>query len=687
LEIRRWSEGHEDREAVCRRAISHGWVKLHEYIDAPHRAVNWAALLLVADKLLPRTNVERVPEPDAVVAILSALWEKRPLEHRAAVLPDGSSINLERVLEIGAARLKNREVQGVDESTAGFRCEVGGHAVQMLAPVEALLLRASSPELRSGVARDLAAIVGPLDGRLYEALLRFADSPQDPDVQSSLAIAACTSPFRLIRDDASLLSFWGEPSNTGHQGHLAHLDELLELLSEPDSMDVEFAREVKQRAEAGVWASRLDAGELVQLAGRVPGRCVITVATALVEGPPPGMWNGITETLAQAATVPIGRLAQAVAVAGLGPLVGRVQDAPADLGDQLRAMLQQLDSDEARQFAVVEARCLALLERVVLRLAGIRPVPRHQIHWLTFRLYEWWCQNSTLAERSEVSRTEVGRDDLHAFRVRTVLNVLLDVCEMVSASAHRRPGHMEALTELLFQRASDDPWTSDAFESYWKRPQGGGWLAASILLWLSPNHFKRLPPKIRLRVFENLPVKTEPFDVHALPYVSFLEGIVANIDSLSDEEALAMHAWLERLGDKGVAPLWRLHIWVGLVVQGDESNHESLRILVEREAADRNHAWFVAHYVGTLARHNVTHGMVEWLAKVADGGGRVAAGIVDAWRKDSQAVAPIKDQLSRALLERDDLHSQAEGAALRDAVLSPEQPEPEAQHDISKDNP
>ena len=687
LEIRRWSEEHEERAAVCRRAISQGWVKLHEYIEAPHRKVNWAPLLLATDKLLPGTNVERVPEPDAVVAILSALWEERPLEQRAAVLPDGSSINLEKLLEIGAARLKDREVSGVDESTARFPCEVGGQAIHMLAPAEALLLRAS-PELRSGAARDLAGIVGRLDGGLYATLLRFAERPEDAEVQSSLALAACTSPFRLIRDDPGLLSFWGEPSNTAQQGHLAHFDELLELLSEPDSIEVEYAREVKVRSETGLWASRRDAGDLVQLAGRVPGRCVITVAAALVEGPPPGLWNEITETLTQASTAPIGLLAQAVAVAGLGPFVGKVEKAPAELGDLLRRTLQDLDSDEGKQFAVVEAKCLALVERVVLRLAGIRPVPRHQIHWLTFRLYEWWCQNSTLAERSEVCRTEVGRDDLHAFRVRTVLNVLLDVCEMVSASTQRRPSHLDSVTELLFQRASDDPWTGDAFESYWKRPQGGGWLAASILLWLSPSHFKRLPPKIRLRVFENLPVQTEPFDVHALPYVSFLEGIVANIDSLSDEEARAMRAWLDRLGDKGIAPLWKLHIWTGLVAQGDESQHEALQTLVEREASGGHHAWFVGHYVGTLARRNLTHGLVEWLAKVSDGGGRVAAGIVDAWRKDPDGVAPVKDQMSHALLDQSDSHSQTEGVALRDATISPEkkEPEPEAQEDFNAED-
>lgn len=686
-EIRRWSEGHDERAAVCRRAISHGWVKLHEYIEAPHRAVNWAPLLLATDKLLPRTNVERVPEPDAVVAILSALWERRPLEQRTAMLPDGSSIRLERLLEMGAARLKKGEVKNVDESTARFLCEIGGRSVDMLAPVEALLLRAS-PELKSDAAYDLAGIVGHLDGGLYAELIRFAKSPEDPDAQSSLALAACTSPFRLIRDDAGLLCYWGEPSNSGQQGHLAHFDELLELLSEPNSIDVEYAREVRVRSEHGLWASRRDVGDLVQLAGRVPGRCVITVATALVEGPPPGLWNGITETLAQAATAPIGRLAQAVAVAGLGPFLGKVANAPTDLGDQLRGTLQQLDSDESKQFAVVEAKCLALLERVVLRLAGIRPVPRHQIHWLTFRLYEWWCQNSTLSERSAVSRMEVGRDDLHAFRVRTVLNVLLDVCEMLSASTQRRPGHLDSVTELLLQRASVDPWTGDAFESYWKRPQGGGWLAASILLWLSPKHFKQLPPEIRLRAFENLPVKTEPFDVNALPYVSFLEGIVANIDSLSDEESRAMHAWLGRLGDKGIAPLWKLHIWTGLVAQGDESQHEALRTLVKREAGGGYHAWFVGHYVGALVRRNLTHGLVEWLAKVSEGGGRVAGGIVDAWRKDPDGVAPVKDQLSHALLERSDPHSQTEGVVLRDATMSPETPksDPEDPEDFNAED-
>jgi len=671
--IRNWSEGHEDREAACRRAISYGWVKLHEYTEqGPNGTVNWAPLALATDKLLPQTNVERVPQPDAVVAILSALWRQRPLRHRQAVLQDGSTVNLEQLLEIGTARLGTREVKGVDEATARFLYKVEGRpAVPVLVPAEALLLRAEASDVRSGFARNLAAIVGPLDGRLYAELVRFAESPDDPDVQSSLAVAACTAPFRLIRDDPSLISFWGEPSNVSQQGHLATFDELCELLSEPDSLGPEYAREIKGRTERGPWATRLDAGELVQLAGRVPGLGVTTVATALVHQPPPSLWDGITDALKTAETVPVGRLAQAVAVAGLGPFLGKVEDAPPELGDQLRTMLLQLDSDAGKEFAVVEGKCLALLERVILRIAGIRPLPAHQRHWLTFRLYEWWCENSTLEDRREVSRNEVGRDDLLAFRRRTVLNVLLDVCEMVSAAAHRRPDHLAGLTDLLLQHAAKDPWTGDAFEAFWKRPQGGGWLAASIVLWISPSHFRQLPPEIRLRVFENLPVQTEPLDVHALPYVSFLDGIVSSIDNLSEEEVRAVYVWSDRLDDGGLSRLWRLHIWTGLVGRGDDSRHEALRTLVEHEANGERHVLYVGHYVGTLARGNLIDGMVEWLAKVCERGGHVAEGIVDAWRKASEVMAPVKAALSNVLLGRDDLHSQAEGAVLRDAAPSP----------------
>lgn len=674
-EIKKWSDGHEDREAACRRAVSHAWVKLHEYTaNGPESKLTWAPLALATDKLLPWNSFERVPQPDAVVAILSALWKERPLQTRTARLEGGSLVNADELLEVGAARLSEGAVAGADESTARFFFDVGGgKSTRVLVPAEALLLRASSVELRRGLARDLAGLVGTLDGRLYKDLVRFADNPDDREAQSDLAVSACTAPFRFVRDDASVIAFWGEPSNVTQQGHLATFDALCELLSEPDEFHAEFGREIKERLEHGVWAFRLDAGELLQVAGRVPGRGVINVADALVRQAPPGMWDGITGVLSQAATVPIGRLAQAIAVAGLAPFFGKDEGTRRDFRDELRTVLEQLDSADGQEFALVEGKCLALLERVVLRLAGIRPVPRNQLRWLIFRLYEWWCENSTFEERRETSQSESGREDVISFRWSIVLNVLLDICEMVSIESRKRPEHLAVLTDQLLQRASRESWKSDPFEEFWNRPQGGGWLAASILLWISPSHFKQIPQEIRLRVFENLPIETEPLSERVLPYVSFLDGIASNIDSLSEEEVRAVNAWLTKLGDSGIARVWRFNIWTGLLARGEETNHEELRKLVECEANGERHAEFVSQYVGTLVGTPLTaeamRCSVDWLASVCERGGHVAHGVLEAWRKEPAKMYPFKTELCTVLLSRESKHCQDEGAAIRDGRL------------------
>jgi tetratricopeptide (TPR) repeat protein len=675
--IREWSDGHEDRQAACRRAVSYGWVKLHEYTEnGPRSTLAWSPLALATDKLLPRTSFERVPQADAAVATLSALWRERPLRLRRTQIADGTVVNLEELLQTGSSRFQDRGVSLVNESTARFLFNVGNErAVAVLVPVEALLLRAGSTEVKSSLARDLAGLVGTLDGRLYEDLVRFADHPDDPKAQSALAVSACTASFRFVRDDPSVIAFWGEPSNVSQQGHLATFDDLRELLSEPENVNPAFAREIKERVEDGIWASRLDAGELMQVAGRVPGRSVINVAAALVEQPPPGTWEGIGAALNDAATVPIGRLAQAVALAGLVPQFGKGDDAQRDFSTELRCVLEQLDSEKGKAFASVEAKSLALLERLVLRLAGIRPVPHHQLHWLTFRLYEWWCENSDFEERRVTSQDETGRDDLVSFRWSTVLNVLLDVCEMTSLSAGKRPTHLAALTEHLLRRATREPWKADPFEPFWRRPQGGGWTAASILLWISPAQFQQLPEEIRLRVFENLPIETEPLNERVLPYVSFLDGIVSNVDNLSEEEIRAVNRWLSKLGDSEIARKWRLHIWSRLVARGEETNHKALRDLVELEMKGERHKEFISQYVSSLARTwvspEVVQRSVDWAAAACEQGGRIADGVIEAWHRDPDAIESFKTGLSTELLGRTSEHCQGEGAAVRDAAPLP----------------
>lgn len=671
-EIRLWSDDHDERTAACRRALSYGWEKLHQYTEGgPPSMLTWAPLALATDKLVPGTSFERVPNPDAVAAILSALWVERPLRARTANLADGSRINVEELLEVGTRRMAERAVRGIDESTACFFVDVaGGTSVEILVPVEALLLRAESVDLRSGFANDLAGIVGSIDGRLYERLTCFAENPNDREAQAALALAACTSPYRLVRDDASIIACWGEHSTAGQQGYPASFDDLCELLSEPKTFEGRPDREVKDRVEHGHWSNRRDVGDLMLVAGRVPGPSVARIATAVVKRPPSGMWDEILRVMGGAATVPIGRLAQGVALAALAPFYSQQAVEQNVLDDGLRSVLAQLDSDD--EFVRGEGRCIALLERVIRRLAGARPVPRQQFIWLTFRLYEWWCENSTLEQRLEASKNEAGANSWGAFRWSVVLNILLDVCEMVSIASRKRPEHLGVLTEYLVKRATNEPWESDPFGVVWGRPQGGGWLAASILLWISPAHFMQLPPEIRLRVFENLPVETVSLAEQVLPHMSFVDGIVSNVQNLSEEETRAVNTWLAKLGESDTAQLWRLHIWSRFLARGDESNHEALRSIVDVEARGKRHVEFVSQYVSSLVGPALTdealRDAVAWLTSASANGGQVADGFLAAWRTNPASLDPLKLALSSALLAQPDELSQVAGASIRDTM-------------------
>jgi hypothetical protein len=343
-------------------------------------------------RLLPAGSVSEA------VAVLSALWDERPLTQFVFDVQNGSAdraaFSVEDAL-VRAARL-------FDHATAEYPAEVvdtglklyvpldlGGATLKLFLPPAAVILR-TAPEARRGLAYGAQQAWGPDDGRLIEPLETLAERPEDRDAQAAFARLSVTAPWRRFRIDARSLLRWGTSDMSPK--FPSSIDELRVLLSEPprfelvDDPQLAFAELLHARVTNGIWQGRLDARELVMQCVEIPGQPHVWLfSTGLnIESE---MERAMVR-LAACSHHPAARIAAdvtliALCVAGGEELRQRVAGLVAET---LAAAVRPPDDT----LAAFEPALLWVARGVVGRLSLGDPdiSPIEQV-WLTWRLYQW----------------------------------------------------------------------------------------------------------------------------------------------------------------------------------------------------------------------------------------------------------------------------------------------------------
>lgn len=609
--VRSWTEIQPANLAACRRALSAGWQQLAALHPEGPSGIYCLPMGLATDRLLQGGSFEQSPGPDAVVAILSALWKERPLVHRGLREPQ---VDLEALLQHAAQLLGKENVEEQlaltfdDRSVASFPLPSPHESIRASAPIEAIILR-SDPGLRGKPARDLAFHVGSLDGRLYRALTALSKDPTSGEALADVAMAAVDAPFRWVADDPALIRYWGERSTIGHHGYPATLVELRELLSEsPIDDPSEIDHEIHERASKGAWSGRADLAYLMVSVGRAPGPNTASIARTLATSTDEDLWAGARTTLLDPSNIPIGRLAQAVALIAYAPLRQNPQITSEEATTALKRMFDELSKDPPASIASEHKQC-ALLEQIVLRLArhvGIqRSIQNGEILWLTLRLYEWWCQVAEFESRDAVV-TDLPKLDHDWQRARrdVILNVLFDVVEVSVIVNKIRPAHLQPLIPTLLEYSTQETWEVSPLVRLWRRPHGGGWLAASLALLLAPDRFFELDGGLRKRILEMLPTESDDLECRASDYVPFVDAVFIGADRLSDEELRLFGAWIERLAATNIGRLWKSLGWAKLITLGGTDIHTRFWDFVQEDLTGDHSGNLLQMYLMAVSSQN-----------------------------------------------------------------------------------
>ena len=608
--VHSWTEVQPANLAACRRALSAGWQQLAARHPEGPPGIYCLPMGLATDHMLRGGSFERPPGPDAVVAILSALWEERPLLHRGLQEP---RVDLEALLQHAARLLGEKDAEQCavtfeDISVASFPLPSPHEDMRALAPIEAILLR-SDPGPRGQAARELAAEVGSLDGRLYCALAALSRDPTSREALAGVAKAAVDAPFRWVADDPALIRSWGERSTIGHHGYPATLVELRELLSEPPIIDPsKIGDEIDIRANGGAWSERTDAADLMVGAGRAPGPHTVRIARVLATRAVDDLWAVAQTILRDPSGTPIGRLAQAVALIACGPSSRDPRITSEEAAAALEGMFGELGKDPPSSIASEHEQC-ALLEQIVIRLsrqAGMqRSTPKNEVLWLTLRLYEWWCQVADFDSRNAVvaARPEPDRD-WHRARRDVILNVLLDVVEISVVLDEPSPAHLQPLVPVLLDYSNREPWDASPLAGLWHRPHGGGWLAASLALLLDAARFFDLADALRVRILEALPTEKDEVEHLASVYVPFVDAVIVGADRLCDEELRLFSAWLEGLEASEIGFHWKTLGWATLITLGRTDLHARLWDLVRDGLGGDGRQALLQRYLMAVSSHN-----------------------------------------------------------------------------------
>jgi len=631
-DIAGWEAVDARRQAACRRAVAHAWEILGDLQDGPTKAIQWAPIGLATDVLIQSRGVDsHVSSPDAVVAVLSALWKERPLRDKQIVFSLATaevSVALEDILQAAAQAAVERPAElSSDGTSITFDYAPAGTqgGIEVSVPIEAAILRMDAPNA-AGAATRLAIEVGVRDGRLCQALLEFAKYPQDPARRKYLARTACAAPFRLVADDPRFLLYFGDRSAARQQGYPATLDELREMLSEPATflhspvgvaereLPAEFQRRV---ADGGEWSARLDQDRLIHFASRVPGRLMATAARSFFEGRAAQQdreeqLRHVLSVLRNSRDSTIGSVGLAMAFATFGCLSDADESLRGELASALAKTLELeffASGDGVRPtIAAVEDAALQRVGTVVTRLA-VRGLGEAEHAFLTHRLYEWWREVHDRDVLGMLKKSEPST--WHLVRAEVLLNVVLDILELEFLFHHRSLTALAPLVPALVAISAqhgDNPFAPAPRPRgwlYWQRPQGCGWLAANIAVWVEPKRFFELPAPIRLAVLEKLPRTAADAGQHAISFQSVFRALGAGIQDLTDPEVELLRKWTETAESHGVLPLWKAGVLFELVrAFGEPASAKQFLDLVELPSLHVARSDLIVGYVEAVALSN-----------------------------------------------------------------------------------
>lgn len=623
--LAKWRTDDASHQAAVRRAVADAWETLGELggevRDGPKLA-QWAPLALINDVLVEGAGVNtEVPSPDAVVAVMSANWEVRPLTRRAVEFTRGGTTIVRTIEDLldAAATVLNENSEHTSNGTSltfDFRPDLTAAVVRVSVPFEAAILRAM-PVAASRAAVNLSMAIGIFDGRLHRALTRFAAEPHSWTHRKYLSRAACHSPFRLVLDDPQFLLCLGDRASVSPQEYPANLAELREMLSEPPSMltgtasgvdEQEMPLELARRmADDGFWGKRTDLRALVHFASRVPGRLPAVAARSLVESTDASELRHIVRVLTSSTEHSIGDVALAAALAAYACFNDGEDELRVELVTALSTMLS-VESCEAppASLASVESAAITTVGRVVSRLAVV-PVPTVEHAWLTQRLYEWWVRLAPTKDVIAVSRGELVAS-WHEVRTEVLLNVILDVLEAQVIGLRRRTEPVLGLVPELLKLAASregnpfEPAQRPPGWLYWRRPQGSGWLAASIALWIDPNSFLDLRREIRLAVLDRLPRSSREAEENGISFASFVPALSRFIAQLTYPETDALRNWLAAAESNTLLDLWRAVVLSGLLaVHGMAADADALHRLMMAGTLAESRVELVAGYLEAVA--------------------------------------------------------------------------------------
>lgn len=596
------------RNAAYRYALRQVWVDLdgmsfsEDGTNAPHSALSLALGVTNEPSLLSSGSES--------LAILSATWPF-PIESAyEARLKKWSEL-----LETQAPLAWDEEFMAMEQQGNTYDG----------APPEALLLRTSAQVLKEW-APKLASRQGAHDGRAYAVLMKLAGDPQNAEVRRRYARMTAVAPWRLVRENPSIIASWGWQRLLQPNFFPSSLRDLCELLSEPmvEEMrrllnDKPLNSVLSDRVNEGMWVERGEVKTLLALqSSEVPGiLCALASHGRLVNESYPQFVEESLGRLSEPQNHPAARLAGDILFLRLAaarkPYV-RLARGDSDLRrllpERLYQVLQavcappQITPDKTT-LAECEAGLLRLCDRVVMELAPPEQLPLNVGLWLNYRLYQWLCaqldtlapdaRHAALLELRKLAPPAAGdsnqqKDLLHPdnfgpglfdHRLATILYAL-SLMEELRRSAPATEGEVQEppqavssgkLEDLLLQLAArplteyeqrlrTQEWKLSCLD--WEGLGAVPDLALKALLEMNDEALLRMPTGQRLRWLRELP--RSPQDIGRLHWrVAPLvwNAFLRVATRLSAEEKRTLEQYLREL-DLSSAPEARATHWLGL---------------------------------------------------------------------------------------------------------------------------
>jgi hypothetical protein len=417
----------ESRRAAYGRAIRQSWLFLDEAFEPEGPSRVQCAPLLLSAEIAPSQLMQ--PELDAV-AILSANWKVRPLAELAAT-NEAAPVSLEALLEQLAVIAADDPGRLTASGTMIYESVPPETPLQAVPP-EAVLLRAKPTGVQR-LAAFLARLQGPHDGRIHDLLKALAKNPQDDALKREYARISVNAPWRLVREDPTLIASWSTRSFFGEGAFPRTVRDLWRMLSEPEGglptgrspSDELYAR---ASSEDGIWRDRPDKARLVRMAAEIPGLLpMIALASRFEDDSYPDEVAASLHRLENASSHTSGRIAGDTfflrMAAAQRPRV-QIAGADVDLRDRLPIALNEMlqtvraetetqsapaSDDSAIQTHKPKVQGMAYAEAPILRLCGkiVRDLCHRQSLqfapglWVTYRLFQWLCAQLDEMEPSE----------------------------------------------------------------------------------------------------------------------------------------------------------------------------------------------------------------------------------------------------------------------------------------------